>query len=94
MKDDDTTIQDGQHELFVYKVHCVSVDKQFIIAWSYPQYKETARGAYKYSSLPCINEPNMPQIVNSDLLCPRDNFIIKTRICSTKLTQNGMHHRA
>lgn len=75
MKDDDTTIQDGTHELFVYK------------------YKETSRGPFKYSTLPCINDPTTPQIVNSDMLCPRDYFFIKTQICSTKLTQNVDLHR-
>lgn len=75
MKDDDTTIQDGTHELFVYK------------------YKETSRGPFKYSTLPGINDPTTPQIVNSDILCPRDNFYIKTQICSTKLTQNVALHR-
>lgn len=53
------------------------------------QYKETSRGPFKYSTLPCINDPNTPQIVNNDMLCPRDNFSIRTQICSTKLTQNG-----
>ncbi|XP_064383161.1 dedicator of cytokinesis protein 1-like [Halichondria panicea] len=75
MKDDDTTIEDGQHELYVYK------------------YKETARGAYKYTSLPCINEAGTPQIVNNDLLSPRDSFLLRTKICSTKLTQHGDLHR-
>lgn len=75
MKDDDTTIEDGLHELFVYK------------------YKETARGAYKFTTLPWINDPAVPQIVSPDLLCPRDSLHIRTQICSTKLTQNVDLHR-
>ncbi len=53
------------------------------------QYKETSKGPFKYTTLPCINDSSVPQIVNNDVLCPRDNFYIKTQICSTKLTQNG-----
>jgi len=75
MKEDNTTIQDGQHELFVYK------------------FKETSRGAFKYTTLPCINDPSTPQIVSPDVLCPRDSFFIRTQICSTKLTQNADLYR-
>lgn len=53
------------------------------------QFKETSRGAYKYTALPCINEPNTPQNVPSDVLCAKDTFFVRTQICSTKLTQNG-----
>jgi len=62
---------------------------KFVLSMVCPQYKETAKGNFKFSSLPCINEPSTTQVVNNDILCPRDSFHVKTQICSTKLTQNG-----
>ena len=53
------------------------------------QFKETSRGAYKYTTLPCIIERNIPQNVPPVVLCSQDTLFVRTQICSTKLTQNG-----
>ncbi|XP_014489472.1 PREDICTED: dedicator of cytokinesis protein 1 isoform X4 [Dinoponera quadriceps] len=78
MQRNGTTLQDIQHELLVYKLEQKKYDESDISYLKLP----STRG-----ELAELNMEKKPSL-GSLTLSSKDNFLIATNICSTKLTQN------
>ena len=88
MKADDTTVEDGEHNLFVYNVRLHSLDLCVSIMSALFQYKDMIKNPSRLQSLPDRSSGSL-SASPPEFLHLRDTFTVVTRICSTKLTQNG-----
>lgn len=76
MQEDGTTLKDAKHSLVVYKL----------------DYKKYLENSMDYFSLPSNEEDlknNLARNASGLVYSSKDNFIIASNICSTKLTQNS-----